>query len=215
MTRAKTRTEMSEPTNGQDLASETGFTLLEVMVAVVLFAAVFVGIWEFSGVFVEALHSSQVAADVDFAAQRTFDRISEDLKESGVDDNGTDRLTSHPITATTVASAITFQRRIDFTGDPALDWSTPINFSLVASTGENPTNAVDDDGDGLVDEQQLVRIQDGVAEILAIDVVQLSFTRPIGEFRVDFQLTLQRPIRLDTQFLSRVVSGTIALRNKE
>lgn len=194
---------------------ERGLTLLEVMVAVTLFAVLFVGVWQFSGVFVDSLRSNQVAADVDFAMHRTFERVSEELKESGVDDSGTDRVTSHPITATTVLPSITFQRRVDFTGVPADDWSTPITYALAASPGEIPTNAIDDDDDGLVDEQQLVRVQDGATEILATNVMQLTFSRPIGEYRIDFQMTIRRSVRLDTQFLTRVLSGTVGLRNKE
>ena len=116
--------------------------------------------------------------------------------------------------------------RIDFTGDPALDWSNLISYALEASAGENPNNGLDDDNDGVVDEQLLVRMEDlngnGVINagdsasrvVLADRVTALTFTRVAGEFQITLQASVSRSITRDLQLMNRSVTATVALQNK-
>jgi type II secretory pathway component PulJ len=100
----------------------------------------------------------------------------------------TDYVLSHTGFETTTTSALEFQARSSFLGGPE-DWSTPITFALLPSTGEMPS---DNDGDGQVDEQRLVRTQDGVTETIADGLAGLSFTHNAGESSIILTLTLAR-----------------------
>ncbi len=205
---------MPERSTDRSKPQEDGFTLLEIAVALALFASLFVGAWQVVGLCATSLHSSQVAAELDTTIQKIYSRISSELRESGTDDGGGEHFTSHPLVATTVASTLTFQTRIDFTGNPMADWGTPITYALVAEPGEIPANAVDDDGDGVVDEQRLVRTQDGETVVLAERITQLLFSRRAGEFKVDFQVTVTRAVGSDPTLVTRVLTATVALENK-
>ncbi len=193
---------------------QDGFTLLELAVVIVLFASLFAGLWQIVGLCARSLHSSQVAAELDTTVQTIYNRISADLRESGTDDDGGEHFTSHPLTETTLSSTLTFQRRIDFTGNPLVDWGTPITYALVAEPGEIPANAVDDDGDGVVDEQRLTRTQDGVTVVIADRITWFLFSRQAGEFKVDFQVTVRRAFGPDKAPVARVLTATVALANK-
>lgn len=193
---------------------QDGFTLLELAVVVVLFASLFAGVWQLVGLCTTSLHSSQVAAELDTTVQTIYNRVSADLRESGTDDGGGEHFTSHPLIATTVSSTLTFQKRIDLTGNPMVDWGTPITYALTAEPGEIPANAVDDDGDGVVDEQRLTRTQDGVTVVIAERITRFLFSRQAGEFKVDFQVTVRRAFGPDKTPVTRVLTATVALANK-
>ena len=199
-----------------------GFTLLEITVATVLLSLVFVVTWETLGVYADSLHTVHVAAELESTIQRISNRMLEEVRESG-----TEHVTSHPSTDDTSSDSITFQMRIDFTGDPALDWSNLIKYELEASPGETPDNALDDDNDGVVDEQRMVRWEDlngdGLFDqndnkvVLADRVTVLTFTRnaSVSQFQITFQASVSRSITKGLELLTRTINATVALQNRE
>jgi hypothetical protein len=118
-------------------------------------------------------------ATVNDAAANSLQRITDELKDSGEDLDGTPHVSSHPPGQTTTASQVIFQRRVAFNGD-ANDWEASITYRLEPLSGES-VDGVDNDGDGLVDEQKLVRVTSSGSIDVAHNVVSLQFTRLPGE----------------------------------
>ena len=191
-----------------------GFTLIEMTVVAALFVIVFSAIWQTFGNASAVISASLWETDLDTALRKVVVRLAEELVDSGLDTDGTDYVTSHPATATTTLPFITVQKRVALTGDPAADWSTPITFALGASPGETAGNSIDDDGDGLIDEQCLIRTQDAVSRMVADGVTGFSVSRNAGENLITIQLSMSRPSNPGMTPLSRTVSTTMAFRNR-
>ena len=194
--------------------SQRGMTLIEMAVVVVLFVVVFSAIWQTFGNASTVIRTSIWETDLDTGMRKVIVRMTEELVDTGTDTDGTDYVTSHPSTATTSISSVTFQKRIALTGDPLIDWSTSISFALGDAPGEISGNAVDDDEDGLVDEQALVRSQNGVDWLLVDGVTALTVTRNIGENYITIQLTMARPGNPGMPPLFRSMTTSIAFRNR-
>lgn len=150
---------------------------------------------------------------MDQTFRQSLRAITNELRDSGFGDDGTDHVTSHPAIQTVSTDRVIFQRRIAFEGTPA-DWSTPITFELVGSPGENAGNGVDDDNDGTVDERRLARTQDGATTILADGFDVMNITRQLGENRLQVTLGSSRSLRHGTAPVVRQTTATIGLRNK-
>jgi len=190
-----------------------GYTLLEVAIAVLLFLLFFSAIWRLLDRSSAAMNHGIRAASQDSVQRKIVERLSEELRDSGDDSGGADHVLSHPGGATTASSTLSFQRRIAFAGTAA-DWGAPITYALAPSPGETPGNGSDDDGDGLVDEQQLTRNQNGQTLIIADGITSLTFTRNAGEYKVDFAVTIPRILDRDRPPVVRTLNATVALRNR-
>jgi len=185
--------------------------LIEVAIAVALFSVVTLVVWNIVGRTGRAVRTGFTAAEIDTTLRRAVDRVQEDLRVSGSAGDGTDHVSSHPITSLTSAAAITFRKR---TGVEDTEWGAPITYGLGTSLGEVADNGVDDDGDGVVDERTLVRSQGTEAIVIADNLTAAVFTRPRGEYRVDIRFTVARFVPDDNALASRTVNSTVALRNK-
>ena len=115
---------------------------------------------------------------------------------------------SHVESQTTVASTLTFQTRLDRD-----TWSSDITYTLQAVPGEVAGNGVDDDGDGVVDEQQLVRMQDGETLVISEDVTAFTCTRNAGEYLITIDLTIARGGSRRGEVLTRNRQSVVRLRN--
>jgi len=131
---------------------------------------------------------------MDQTFRQSLRAITNELRDSGFGDDGTDHVTSHPAVQTVSTDRVIFQRRMAFEGTPA-DWSTPITFELVGSPGENAGNGIDDDNDGTVDERRLARTQDGATTILADGFDVMNITRQLGENWLQVTLGSSRSLR--------------------
>lgn len=196
-----------------------GFTVLELAIASTIVVLVFTIIWQ---AFVQLTVSSlmdMTASDLDASLRRTLNRVTEEVAESGEDTLGVNRVHTHPKNANqTELDYIEFDRRIAFTGDPVADWSSMVTIKLRESAGEIPDNDYDDDSDGLVDEKQLVRIQQGVEDQIILDNIQeIKFVREPWTHFITIEATVQRSVQgsnSDELTLTRQLTRTIALRNR-
>ena len=123
-----------------------------------------------------------------------------------------ENLDTHPVWQTSNGSRVEFQRRVAFDG-AATDWSTKIAFDLIDSPGETAGNGIDDDGDGVVDERMLVRIQDGITVRLADGVTELDFGRVQEEHEMSLTITISARGLEEGEELRRRRSTRIAFRN--
>lgn len=160
-----------------------------------------------------------IDSDLESGARNAWVRMTDEIASSGQDKHTTGSLvqhvTSHPTTTTTTASAITFHQRVGLTWDAALDWTVPITYALGPSGAEIPANTLDDDGDGVVDEQQLLRTQDGTTQAIVDSVTALTFTRASGTNTIDVSLSITRYDAYVQQATTRTLTGSITLGCQE
>ena len=190
-----------------------GFTLAEIAVVmavtITLMAALSVVLTQASNTLGEGLR----AADLDDTLRRVATRIHADLKDSGSDADGLNYVASHPFTSDTRAAEVTVRRRLGFAGTAA-DWGPPITYSLGPSAGEDPNDGVDNDSDGVIDEQHVLRTASGETVIIADGATSLVFQRRAGEYVIDYAITASRRIEIDSESTTRVIATSVALRNR-
>lgn len=189
-----------------------GFTLLEMTVSVSILVVI-LG----AAMYTLVNASTEVRAgvwetDLDMSARRVMNRLAEEITSTGRDIDGTNYVMSHLPGATTTAASFTFHRRVGVAND-GTDWSTEITFSLADAPGEDSDNGIDDDGDGAVDEQLLVRTQDGEEKIIVDGVTAFTVTRNSGDNFVTIGLTLARPNRIGMTALERTTTTSVRFRN--
>jgi type II secretory pathway pseudopilin PulG len=203
--------------------SRRGFTLVEVTVV----TAIFIGLMY---VISTVLDSNAKATRFDVASndaanvtRRLVRQLCAELVNSGSDDDtdfmtptraagsGTDSDTGELL----AVNSITFQVRSGVTGDPATDWGPAITYALQAEEGETAGNDVDDDKDGLTDEQALVRTQGGATVVLARNVLAFEIKRAAGSDAIQVLITTGRAYELaaDPDPVTRSADTTVYVRN--
>jgi len=193
-------------------ARRRGFSLLELVIAVTLSGVLLLACWRMFSETSDVVRHNVWSTGMDGSLRQAVERISEELKDSGADPDGTEHVPSHPSSRASTLAWVDFQRRVAFTGDSS-DWSTTIRYSLAAYANENAGNSVDDDGDGVVDEQQLVRSQDGTSEIISHDVTRLEFSRAVEQPGVSFLIEISRVPEEATTPVTVARSMFVAFRN--
>lgn len=199
------------------MKNQAGFTLVELFVSTVLVAVAFTVAW---GAFVEANEESDMTVHsigLDVMLRATLDKVAEELTDSGTDLEGNEYVLSHPKdVAEMTKKNIQFRRRLGFSGDKTLDWSPPVEFLMLPSPGETPGNGTDDDGDGVVDENRLVRVQGGQERTVSDDIIDVQFTREANGDIVTVTVTGARGITRSgrTKRIERSLSRTIVLANR-
>lgn len=208
------------------------FSLIEVLLASSMLIVVL-------GVMTLMVEKNAEAAKFDLASgaaghggRKILQQISRELVEAGGDEFGNEWLTSHAYGLTTAApvppaapfSTLTFRTRtssdVVAAADAADNWSTVITYSVQASPGEIPNNALDDDNDGLVDEQTLVRTQDGATVVLDQGVLRFQVSRDgvnnPDQVRLLIEVGRGHDVRpgATTRFVSRVFETTLLVRNR-
>lgn len=191
-----------------------GFTLLEVAISVAILALVFALAWTAFDETGSEVSATVRETDLDTALRRSLGMIKNELSNSGMGFDGTDRVTSHPSDQDTTSDQVVFQVRVALTGNPNDDWGPPITLELQDEDGEDSSNGVDDDGDGIVDERLLTRNQDGVETIYTAGVTEFTVTRAAGDDFVLVQLALARAGRSVEAPLARQLTTRISLVNK-
>jgi prepilin-type N-terminal cleavage/methylation domain-containing protein len=130
---------------------ESGFTLLELIISatiVSLLVGVSYGV-VVTGASTYSLGSTQ--GDLEMQAGRTVDSIVSAMAESGADVIGP------ALEPPYCSSIVTLQRNKGFK-DGSIQWGAVQSYSF-AYADDDPDDGVDNDGDGLIDEGQLVLVQ--------------------------------------------------------
>lgn len=194
------------------LGRTSGFTVFELTFSVALFALL-TTVFAYTLLHAsEEVHAGVWETDLSSSTRRVMQRLTTEISASGQARDGTNYLTSHPPDATTITSSVTFHRRIGFAGD-ATDWSPEITYALTDSPGEDPTNGIDDDGDGAIDERGLSRTQGGSTTLIVEGMTRFVVTRNNGSNLVTIDLTLARPDRIGRPATERQAMVTFRLRN--
>lgn len=200
-------------------------SLLEVVIAggVLTTVLLFVGGATVSSV--NAANFDMASTTISSNLHRSLDEITRELRDAGGDEFDNDYVTTHPYatTAAITLPSVTFRRRIGLDAVAATDalnnWSAPITYQLADGVGEDSSNGVDDDGDGLVDERRLTRTQNGLTTTLSDDVVAFRVTRDPTTLEADelqVSLTLARGYVSGGRrsFLARTETVRVVLRNR-
>ncbi|HTF57174.1 MAG TPA: prepilin-type N-terminal cleavage/methylation domain-containing protein [Planctomycetota bacterium] len=190
-----------------------GFTLIEIMISVAVLAILVIGIYS-------ALSATQNLYVAGVTRQTIQDRVRKALNDIALELRQANSGAAVPLTFGTAGTAgdqsVTFQMCTGFAAGAAT-YGTAITFTTINGDGETD-NGVDDNGNHMIDERKLVRIQ-GTRTILIADFVKegsLRFTRSpavgaVQSIRVD--LTLQG---VDDKGKVLEASGTVTvdLRNQ-
>lgn len=153
-------------THTHSRSSSSGFTLLESLIAVTLLAVLFLAVAQTSSKASDAFDEGGTEHALSTSTHRCLDRITEAIEFAGggilaglgVADVGADK--------------VSFSTPIGWAGtDP--DWSGLIVIRAELEAGEL-NDGLDNDGDGLIDELQVVQIlADGRRIVLASGVAEL------------------------------------------
>jgi type II secretory pathway pseudopilin PulG len=126
-----------------------GFSLLELVIAAALMSLVLGAMGLVQMRTRDAARVGMVREQVESLCRRTLDRVAEELQ--GV---GHSLLFPDPSTSLGT-STITYQHSTGVSATGVVSWDTQSTLSLQLTPGEID-NGIDDDGDGLIDERQLV-----------------------------------------------------------
>lgn len=207
-----------------------GATLIETVFAVSLLVVVAGSVASISSSSSSLFRSSMVSVEIDAAGRRALQVISEELLRTG-----STAVTPLAVTTASGSDEIDYQPAVDAVGT-TVQWGDPSSIELELEGGELD-DGLDNDGDGLVDERQVVLIRNpgavdekrrvlckGVSEMLAgevddndddngngiVDEAGLSF-HLVGDV-MEVRLTLQRMDR-DGRVVERTLETAVRLRN--
>ena len=164
------------PLTAECFSRRSGLTMLEMAISLALASMVFLVVWQLFANTSDVVSESLRGVSTDTARRTALNRMKEEIRDSGQDALGIPFISSHLPNVSTSKDHITFSKRIAFDGLPT-DWTLPITYRLRPSENENPQNGVDDDGDGLVDEQILVREEISSANTIIDNVESIVFER--------------------------------------
>jgi len=128
---------------------QRGVTLLELMIGSVILAVVAGGAYALMGTGVDTYRIGAIQSEVERRANHVMEEITAELAQAGRD-------VLYPAPVPPVASAsLTLQKNEGWSGD-AIDWSTPTVIEF-RHAPDDPDDGVDNNGNGLVDEGQIVQ----------------------------------------------------------
>ncbi len=206
-----------------------GYTLLELVVGLTLLTILMGSVIMTTQRGIAAYRRSASNSSLDAKVNRALSRLARELVDAG----GAN-LVPNP-TPPLGGATLDFQRPVAWTGG-AIVWGPTVRFALELAPGELD-NGIDDNGNGLIDEGVLVRIENpglaneqrsifsrGVSEYLEgetgdgtdengnglVDEGGLSFSRSNGSLQI--ALSLER-IGPDGELMVRTLGTSVALRN--
>lgn len=130
----------------------SGSTLLEVTLTVALLTLFGVGALLMADSMSSAVRGETHAAHLEKLAHGALDEIAASLRAADAE-----AITPTGIQAPFSSDFLEFRRSVGFTGGVVV-WSDPQRFALQYES-DDPDNGLDDDGDGMIDEAVLVRIE--------------------------------------------------------
>jgi prepilin-type N-terminal cleavage/methylation domain-containing protein len=128
-----------------------GFTLLELMVSVTLISAVLLAIALTTRTATQSYEEGRHQDELGSRTWRALDRVAREFSDAGRD--GLD-----PEPAAPLGSTVLSFRKSDGYADGSMDWGPVSRVFLALEAGE-VANGADDNGNGLVDESNLVLIE--------------------------------------------------------
>lgn len=131
------------------LVDRRGFTLFEVAISFALLGTFLSTVLLVLFTGTRAGRGAIACRSLEQASRRALERMASELTEAG-----TSVLAPDPTSPFGCAS-LTFQRVVGLDGDLAVTWSMPVRLALRLEHGELD-DGTDDDGDGLVDEHELI-----------------------------------------------------------
>lgn len=179
-----------------------GMTVIEVMVVVSILSAVVTAIL---GTLVAASRTGrtmQAVSVIEQTGRRALDEIARDLRRAQEE--------SIELTAAPPSLTVSF-RPVEGYADGAAVLGEPMAFVTAPEPGESD-NGVDDDGDGLVDEQAIFRSEGTTARVLMRNVVEGSFVVDASGpgLRIAF---VAQTTRSSGQTVTRAFATSVGSRN--
>jgi type II secretory pathway pseudopilin PulG len=175
--------------------SRHAFTLVELVVSAAVLSAVLLLLGSALNTSAQVSRFDLARAEAMSQSRKVIQQLTRELSSSGGHEGGTDRVTPTRAVGGAGLTTITFAERIALTGVEANDWSaTPITYRLVAN-GDTPGNGVDDDRDGVTDEQRLERVSGGQTVVLDQSVTLFTIDRALGSDMITITLEVSRPYR--------------------
>ena len=149
-----------------------GYTLLELVIATALLSLVLGAVGLVQMRTRDASRAGMAREQVETLARRTLDRVAEELQ--GV---GHSLLFPDP-SSNLGTSSITYQHPTGVSNTGVVSWDSQSSLTLQLEPGET-NNGLDDDGDGLIDERQLV-LTKGVGSAHPVSTVLCTGIAELG-----------------------------------
>ena len=156
--------------------AERGVTLIEMMIAIIILSSIVAGIYSVLFRGVDLYDQGAAAADLNQRVQRVLEQVSDELVLSGLD-----VLTPQAVPPY-ATDTITLQRNLGWSGTE-VSWGPPTVIEFQPDPGD-PTDGKDNNGNGLVDEGQLVRYEMTPAGPIRRTVLT-RWVRPLLEGEID------------------------------
>lgn len=134
-------------------STRSGFTLIELSISISVLVMILGVVGLFATRGNAAARSIQTLSNVERRAERAMKKVTQELAMVGVHTLAPDPVTNLG------SDSITFQTPSSVTAGGAVTWNPPTRIELTMDQQELD-NGLDDDGDGLVDERQLVITRD-------------------------------------------------------
>lgn len=179
-------------------STRQGLTLVEVVISLGILLGIMLVVTTTVGETATLTAQETAFSDAARETRGLLQQVVRELSDSGVHAAGLDHIVQPSRAATTAnGSTLDFQKRIALSGVETTDWegytsAVPVTtapnvrivYDLSAAPGETPGNGIDDDKDGLVDEQRLRRRRmQGTNPVAGSQTVILS--EAVTMFRVD------------------------------
>lgn len=211
------------------MSRKSGYTLLEIMIGLTLLIVLLGSVVMVTQRGTSAYRRSASNSSLDAKVNRALSRLARELVDAGI---------VSPLANLSLplgSDTLDFARPASWAGG-AIVWGNTVRFAAELATGE-VNNGLDDNGNGLIDESVLVRIENpglvneqrsilsrGVSEYLEgetgdgtdengnglLDEGGLSFSLTDGSLQI--RLSLER-IGPDGKLLVRTLETSVALRN--
>jgi prepilin-type N-terminal cleavage/methylation domain-containing protein len=129
--------------------SEQGFTLIEIVIATIVLAAMVAGIYAVLFRGMDMYEQGATTSELERKGQRVLEQVSEEIVLSGLD------VLTPQASPPYATSTLTLQRNLGWSGG-AVSWGPPTVFEFQPDPGDKQ-DGKDNNGNGLIDEGMVVR----------------------------------------------------------
>ncbi|KPJ62337.1 MAG: hypothetical protein AMS15_04295 [Planctomycetes bacterium DG_23] len=192
------------------IMKEKAFTLLEIVVVMAIFLIILLMVFAVADRGTKFYYTASALASLQETGRKALDRMATDLRGTGLsivtDSQG------QPLVQGLSYQEIRFRRNPGY-GNDGIPWDEgeAIVYRFDYDTGETD-NEVDDDGDGLIDEGVIVRVEDGSPAEIAHNVKEGGLSFILQGSRIVMTVELQ-DIDENRRSLEASVDTIVYLRN--